>query len=435
MHKKWYWSSLAIAFLLIILISGVVYADTPAPLKLPPVPVKAVVLNCSFQSGWCSKDSSVRIIAEDPSLPIFAIAGTKNGIGFYCDGSCSLSLSMGGNSFIYWSISPSGESSEIKALSVYLSQPSPRSVVRDTQDIQVNLANRSLSIVAFEQIVLNQYKTVVNPGSTIQDPDSCKTIKANGVVGPYSPFNMDTPPLSWEKIGVNSEKIYQTLCHAQMFITPFFTGKESSLTDTSIITDSPISEKKNFSALTVFTEDLEKSILFTGKNRQMYSFKKPDSSPLIVVKEEYSAILDDSAPQVSIEKQKSINGKIEFTGFVFEHVSDISSLMINVGNGWQPVPYKKNQWAITWDTERDNISGGEYLIQVRSRDMAGNETIQNQKVTVINRFWPLAALWTLVVMLGLVALFDPRRKSWTELAYTLKQGIALQKLDLREKRE
>lgn len=435
MHKIRYVPSLAIALLLTPLFFGEVYAGTPEPINIPPAPVKAVVLNCSFQSGWCSQDSLVRIIAEDPSQPVFAIAGTRNGIDFYCDGPCSLPLSMGGNSLVYWSLSPSGEPSDIKALSVYLSQPSPRSVVRDLQGNQMNQTNRSLSMVAVEQNPPNQYKMVINPGSTIQFPDSCKTIKANGVVGPYSPFNVDTPPLSWEKIGINSEKIHQTLCHAQLFIAPFFAGKENLQVDTNTIIDTSISAKKNFSTLSVLTKDLEKFILFAGKNRQLYSSRKQNSPPIFVLKEEFSAILDESAPKVSIEKQTSITGKIKFTGLLFEYVSDISSLSMNVGTGWLPVPYAKNQWAITWDTEKDHISGGEYLIQIRSRDMAGNEIIQNQKVIVINRSWPVAAFCSLVVMFGLVALFDPRRKSWVELAHALKQGIALQNLDMREMRE
>ena len=437
-NQKSFYFSLAIAFLLIITLFEKVYAKTPEPLKLPPAPVIAVVLNCSFRAGWCSKECSVMIMREDQALPISAIAGTRNGVDFYCnDASCPVPLALGGNYLIYWSISPSGELSEKKALSIHLNSLAPRAFIHDDKPLEEStLLDRSLSIEFVESTALAQYKTVVNPGSAIQDPDRFRTIKANTLTGVYLPevmasIDKKAIPLSWERENIDTENIYLALFHAHMFITPFFAGKNDASNREKYLADNTSVENKNLSVLMAFTTSLEKTTLFTIKTHRVNT-TQPNPASLFAVKEEFSAIMDESAPKVTIEQQKSIAGKITFAGDIFESVSDISSLMINFGRGWLPVTYEKNKWAIAWDTEVDDISGGEYYIQLRSRDLAGNQTNQSQKITVINHLWPLLALCSLILMLGFTSAFDPRRRQWIELTDMLREGIALQKMDLPE---
>ena len=417
-----------------------VYAQDPEPLKLPPSPVKAIVLDCSFHAGWCSKNSSIRFVVEDPLLPIIGIAGTRNGVDFYCDDiRCSWPLSLGENFLVYWSVSPFGELSEKKVLSVFLSLPLPRSVVKDDKKFDQPVSRRTLSLTTPEQIVLTQYKTVVNPGSTIKNPDHFKSIKTDSEINIYLPkVVMDLPKgnISQMSFGVekiDSANIYKTLFHAQMFIAPFFANKEGSINQELDLANNKITESRNLSKTSALSGDLENKILFIIKTHQKNNFKKAISS--ILVKEEYLANLDNAAPKVTIEKQKVIKGEIVFEGEIYEDVSDISNLMINFGQGWLPVRYENNKWAITWDTEKEDISGDEFVIQVRSTDLAGNTSIQYRKITVINRLWPVLALCCLVIMLGVVAVFDPRRTSWVNLAHTIEQGIAIQKLNSMEKEE
>jgi len=426
-------SSLVIVSVLICLLSGKVDAKGSDPIKLPPSPLKAVVLNCSFNSGWCTQDGTIRFIAEDPQLPVSFIAGVKNGVDFSCEGTqCSLPLSIGENFIVYWSISPFGKLSEKKILSIGLHFPEPRSIIRQGISSEQNASGRSLSLSVGEQTAFSQYKTVINPNSMLVHPDQHKTLKT--VSWQAHPAKTDTDVTSQITWGIersDSENIYKTLFEAKIFISPFMLAADAADLQNTLNEKVIVPQHADLSALHAFSADLSKKVVFIASMQQAKVAKKFPST--LLNKEEYLFTLDDSSPKVTIEKQKNIQGRISFEGELYEDVSNISSLSMNFGQGWVPVPYGRNRWKTTWDTESAGISGDDYWVQLRCIDLAGNVTIHEQKVTVINRMWPVLALFFLIISLGVLTLFDPRHKSWVNLAHSLSTCLAFQKLDSMEK--
>ena len=72
-----------------------------------------------------------------------------------------------------------------------------------------------------------------------------------------------------------------------------------------------------------------------------------------------------------------------------------------------------SDWSLTWPTEglKDDV----YTIHARVLDKAGNQSDSISQVTVVNHFWPMAAIFGILISLGLVAMYDPRRRALMEL--------------------
>lgn len=124
--------------------------------------------------------------------------------------------------------------------------------------------------------------------------------------------------------------------------------------------------------------------------------------------------LDLDAPQLSFYSSDQYFGNIELNGPVSEVNSGVAGVWIDSGRGWKRADVRNtSDWSYLWPTE--GLKDGDYVIRARIIDKAGNTSNSSTKVTVINHFWPLAAIFGVLISLGLVAMYDPRRRALLEL--------------------
>jgi hypothetical protein len=128
---------------------------------------------------------------------------------------------------------------------------------------------------------------------------------------------------------------------------------------------------------------------------------------------EAHVVLDLEAPQVEFASPAQYYGDIELVGSVSEDVSGIVGVWVDSGEGWRRAELQGSNWSILWPT--DGLKDGIYTIQAQVLDNAGNLSKNFTEVTVVNHFWPMAALFGILISLGLVAMYDPRRRALMEL--------------------
>lgn len=128
---------------------------------------------------------------------------------------------------------------------------------------------------------------------------------------------------------------------------------------------------------------------------------------------EARVVLDLNAPQVQISAPDQYFGEIELAGSVSEDESGIAGVWVESGKGWKRADMQGSDWSLTWPTEglKDDV----YTIHARVLDKAGNQSDSISQVTVVNHFWPMAAIFGILISLGLVAMYDPRRRALMEL--------------------
>lgn len=132
---------------------------------------------------------------------------------------------------------------------------------------------------------------------------------------------------------------------------------------------------------------------------------------------ETDLLIDLTAPQISINPPDQYFGEIELSGSLLDYESSVKQVWVDNGDGWQTVDFDQSTWQATWQTE--DLKDDEYIIQAKVMDFAGNVTSTSSSVTVVNNLWPVLALCGVLLGLGLVALYDPRRRAVQELTLSL----------------
>ena len=317
--------------------------------------VAAEVFNCRLEEGWCSKGPYVLITGDDPVYSIISINGSYNGKGFQYDGrTCSIPLNVGTNNLIYWSVSSSEGASEKKYLNINLITNQPRSFTN------FDLTKKT------EAPLLPGSRLQVDVGNEPKDP---RSINQTGL-------SLMAEPLS-----------------IPMAESPAVQADASDKNDSLEI-----------------SADIFSNIL----QRDLNGLE--NASNLQNTEEEYNLVLDILPPSLNILPHHSISGTLNFEGDTSDDVSGINSLMVNIGQGWLPVRLENDHWTYQWNSEKAGISGGVFDFQVRVEDSAGNQQIQTQRITVLNRIWPVLTLCGLLLSIGITTLLDPRRKAWGALA-------------------
>ncbi|REG11379.1 hypothetical protein DFR64_1258 [Pelolinea submarina] len=128
---------------------------------------------------------------------------------------------------------------------------------------------------------------------------------------------------------------------------------------------------------------------------------------------ETRVVLDLDAPLVEFTSPDQYYGNIELSGPISEMNSGVAGVWIDSGKGWKRANVKDSSWSYLWATE--GLKDDDYIILARVMDKAGNLSNSSTKVTVVNHFWPLAAIYGILISLGLVAMYDPRRRALMEL--------------------
>ena len=127
--------------------------------------------------------------------------------------------------------------------------------------------------------------------------------------------------------------------------------------------------------------------------------------------------LDLDAPQVEFSSPSQYYGEIELLGSVSEDGSGIAGVWVDTGSGWERADYQNSNWSILWPTE--NVKDATHTIRAQVLDNAGNLSTGSAEITVVNHFWPLAAIFGVLISLSLAAMYDPRRRALMELTYTM----------------
>ena len=132
---------------------------------------------------------------------------------------------------------------------------------------------------------------------------------------------------------------------------------------------------------------------------------------------ETEIIVDKTAPQISIDQPATYYGDIALSGEALDYGSGISQVWLDHGEGWYKADIGGGSWSSLWETE--DLKDGEYILQAKVLDKAGNFSTASLPVTVVNNLWPVFALCGVLLSLGLVAMYDPRRLAVRELSETL----------------
>ena len=127
--------------------------------------------------------------------------------------------------------------------------------------------------------------------------------------------------------------------------------------------------------------------------------------------------LDMTAPQIEFHSPKSFYGIIELINNAADQGSGVEQVWIDFGGGWQRAGIKQGNWSSFWNTK--DLKDGEYVIQAKAMDRAGNITSTAYPVTVLNHTWPIFAICGVLFSLGLAAMYDPRRQAFQELTISL----------------
>ncbi len=143
--------------------------------------------------------------------------------------------------------------------------------------------------------------------------------------------------------------------------------------------------------------------------------------------------VDLTPPQLEIHSPRKFFGKITIDGFMLDYDSGVQKLFVDTGSGWQEIKDAgTSSWEIDWAT--DDLKDGKYLIQAKVQDAAGNQTFSYYTATVLNHIWPIFTFIGVLFSLGLLAIYDPRRKAWHDLSVMLAKLAHMEKnaMTLRE---
>lgn len=144
--------------------------------------------------------------------------------------------------------------------------------------------------------------------------------------------------------------------------------------------------------------------------------------------------VDMTPPLVEINSPKKFFGKITIDGSIMDHDSGIQRLFADTGDGWEEIkPVSAAFWELDWVT--DHLKDGKYLIKARVEDAAGNQNFTYYTATVINNIWPVFTFIGVLLSLGLLAMYDPRRIAWRQLSTTLSKISRMEKNAMRLREE
>jgi len=135
--------------------------------------------------------------------------------------------------------------------------------------------------------------------------------------------------------------------------------------------------------------------------------------------------IDQTAPGIQIQSPDTFYGQISLTGPIIDYGSGVQRVFIDTGSGWNLVTFSDGKWETSLDTA--GLKDGKYLIRAKVVDYAGNESEADYTIEVMNHFWSIAALTGVVLSLGWITLYDPRRKAWQDLVNSLAKYARMDK--------
>ena len=130
-----------------------------------------------------------------------------------------------------------------------------------------------------------------------------------------------------------------------------------------------------------------------------------------------SISMDLTAPKIQVQSPTQFFGDIKLIGLTEDQDSGISQVWVDYGGGWRRAEINQGNWSSLWQTA--DLKDGDYTIEAKAMDKAGNIASTSYPVTVLNHTWPIAAFCGVLLSLGLTALYDPRRKALREFTLSV----------------
>lgn len=144
--------------------------------------------------------------------------------------------------------------------------------------------------------------------------------------------------------------------------------------------------------------------------------------------------VDLVAPNIQINSPRKFYGNIQVEGSVADYDSGVHKIFVDTGSGWREVQVPENgNWQFEWNT--DGLKDGEYLIKTKVIDSAGNRTYSSYTANVFNHFWPVFTVISVLISLGFLALFDPRRHAWLEFSRSMAKFAHMEKNAMKLRKE
>lgn len=341
----------------------------------PSLDVKAEVVNCSMEQGWCSSQPKLRIVAQSVGLTVKTIDGIFNGAVIHVEGdNTSLDLIGGKNSLVFWATSTSG----LKSLKRYLS-----------------FRLEAKNIYSGFQYLDKEINKQTNPGRDMLSAENPSV--TNGQM------TAENPPAFFKIAdGMNLASLPASISNFPQYML-------TQIPDKSRVT--------SYLFGVIFgRKDVVKNTAFISENVVSY----------------YSMIVDDTPPVLSILPQDSYSGKLTFSGEVGDDISGLKTLLAKINGDWQPLDWKNNSWKYVWNTEKEQITGGAFTIDLKAQDLSGNQNSRSLDFMVINRIWPIPTLCAFFFALGILAVLDPRRKAWKKMSLMVSRMVSLNLVNLSE---
>ena len=359
-----------------------VYPVSAAGIPTPMIAVKAEILHCNLEQGWCSRMPQVHLTASASGTTVQAIEGSLNGNAFKGEGAeFTLDLVNDSNHLSYWAVSASGIKSPRRFISLRM-----------------------------------EPKNVLSP--SVQSMAAGSSSSSLGKAMPDGDWSLSAGLAGQGTVDASGSKSQLSLAEALASLS-----SNSKLVAMKESTIEPVKFKGNVISY-IFNQALRRK-------------QKPAAAAdtLLDTPPVYSLVLDETPPQLTIAQQDALTGKLTFSGLVADDVSGLKSLMMNINGQWQPLDWRNSVWNYVWDTEKAQISSGAFTLHLLAEDVAGNTQTASQDFQVLNRTWPLFTLWALLLALAFTALFDPRRKAWRELSALSTRMVALGLVDYFKEEE
>jgi len=364
----------------------------------PSATISDSLQNCNLNNGWCNTSPELVLSGAEPlgGYNILAIEGSLNGQTFACSGpTCNVPLDEGDNDFTFWALSSWGDSSEMGTFSTRVDTISPTLGMDISASSGANgwyvsqtsiTATGSDSTSGLSSVLLSvdggpwETSAILNDGVhsiNVQAEDN-----AGNVSNTSSTISVDTTTPSIDlslngKTGDNGWYISDTE------ITALATDATSGIDALEVSSDGD--GYVNYAAPITFIDGVH-TIQFIATDNAGNVTETPI--------QEFQ--IDTVAPVVDLPATWEVNETITYK--VQDDGSGLAELRVVVEDDdekYAKVVWKKNVSGanftdeITWDgifADGTEALPGEYLVWIKTSDMAGNESYTLGIVTVPSPF-------------------------------------------------
>lgn len=364
----------------------------------PEATITSVLQGCALNNGWCNTASELSLNGTEPlsGYSILAVEGTLNGQSFACSGdNCAVPLNEGDNDFTFWALSSWGDSSQMGTFTAKVDTVSPTlglDIMATGGSNGWYVSSTSLTAIGFDStsglssVFLSvdngawQSSTTLNEGVynvLVQAEDNAGNVAQSPTV-----ISVDTTTPTID-VSVNGTTGNNGWYSSGMQVSATANDATSGVGSLESILDgrgyqaynSPVSFADGYHTV------------------QFKAVDKAGNETETFVQEFY---VDTIAPAVDLPARWEVNDAINYK--VQDDGSGLSALRIVIEDedekyakvAWdEAVSGNKFKGEIMWDGKfKDGTvaPAGEYLVWVKTTDVAGNEHIGLGRVIVPQPF-------------------------------------------------